>query len=166
MAEENDKHEPNGSGLEAPPAKPATPGRETGSPAATQGLTRRDLVKRGAAGAFAVSMFGDVPINVIEPPSRDAKASGIRNSEGDRSLRRATWKATGIKIASAPTFFTKAERAVTQATRTPTCREDDRNSGVSQRTMTSTAPDRAIAALTISAPAISGTTGFEKPENA
>ena len=111
-------------------------------------------------------MFGDVPINVIEPPSRDAKASGIRNSEGDRSLRRATWKATGIKIASAPTFFTKAERAVTQATRTPTCREDDRNSGVNQRTRTSTAPDRAIAALTISAPPISGTTGFEKPENA
>ena len=71
-----------------------------------------------------------------------------------------------MKIANAPTFLTKAERAATQATSTPTCKEDERNSGVSQRTRTSTAPDRAIAALTISAPAISGTTGFEKPEKA
>ena len=71
-----------------------------------------------------------------------------------------------MKIANAPTFLTNAERAATQATSTPTCNEDDRNNGVSQRTMTSTAPDRAIAALTISAPAISGTTGFEKPEKA
>src|SRR5437763_15140809 len=111
-------------------------------------------------------MFGDVPINVIEPPSRDAKASGIRNSEGERSLRRATWNATGIKIASAPTFFTKAERPATQAASTPTCKEGDRNRGVSQRTRTSTAPDRPIAALTTRAPAISGTTGFENPEKA
>ena len=57
-----------------------------------------------------------------------------------------------MKIASAPTFFTNAERAATQAASTPTCSEDERNSGVSQRTMTSTAPDRAIAALRISAP--------------
>src|SRR5271165_5708836 len=106
-------------------------------------------------------MFGEVPINVIEPPSSEAKLSGIRNSDGERSLRRATWNATGIKIASAPTFLTKAERPATQAVSTPTCREADRNSGVSQRTKTSTAPDRAIAALRTSAPAISGTTGFE-----
>ncbi len=71
-----------------------------------------------------------------------------------------------MKIANAPTFFTNAERAATQAASTPTCREDDRKSGVSQRTRNSTAPDRAIAALTTSAPAISGTTGFEKPEKA
>src|SRR5580692_2991362 len=64
-----------------------------------------------------------------------------------------------MKIANAPTFFTKAERAATQATSTPTCNEDERSSGVSQRTMTSTAPDRAIAALMTSAPAISGTIG-------
>src|SRR5438874_12469428 len=111
-------------------------------------------------------MFGEVPINVIEPPSSEAKASGIRNSEGDRSLRPATWKATGIKIASAPTFFTKAEREATQATSTPTCKEEERNNGVSQRTRISTAPEREIAALTISAPPISGTTGLEKPEKA
>jgi hypothetical protein len=110
-------------------------------------------------------MFGEVPINVIEPPRREAKLSGIKNSEGERSLRRATWT-TGMKIASAPTFFTKADKPATQAARTPTCNDGERNRGVSQRTKASTAPDRAIAALRISAPAISGRTGFAKPENA
>ena len=107
--------------------------------------------------------LGEVPISVIEPPSSDAKDSGIRNSEGERLLRRATWIAAGIKIASAPTFFIKADSTATQATSTPTWESRVCIIGPSRRSSTSIAPDWPIATLTISAAPISGRTGLAKP---
>ena len=112
------------------------------------------------------SRLGEVPIRVIEPPSSEAKDSGIRNSDGERLLRRATWIAAEMKIASAPIFFMNADSTATQATRMPTCKSFERISGVSQRNSTSIAPDWPIATLTISAAAISGRTGLAKPVNA
>ena len=66
-------------------------------------------------------MLGEVPIWVISPPSRAPKDIGIRKQEGDAFDRFAIWKAIGIMMASAPTFFTKAERMVTVATSTNIC---------------------------------------------
>lgn len=50
-------------------------------------------------------MFGGVPIKVSVPPSREPKASGISNSEGDRPLCRDIQIATGMSMANAPTSF-------------------------------------------------------------
>ena len=58
-------------------------------------------------------MFGEVPISVIVPPSSEPKAIGISRQEGEVPVRRASWKATGISMASAPMFLTKAESTVT-----------------------------------------------------
>ena len=79
-------------------------------------------------------MLGEVPTSVIDPPSSEAKESGIRNSDGERLLRRATCTAAGMKIASAPIFLTKAESSTTQPTSTPTWRSRDPTAGRSQRT--------------------------------
>ncbi len=67
-------------------------------------------------------MFGDVPISVMSPPSREPNASGIISRDGDALMRRENWSATGMKIASAPIFFMKADSAVTAVTRTAACR--------------------------------------------
>ena len=64
------------------------------------------------------TMFGEVPISVISPPSSEPKAIGIRKTDADTFERRANWKAIGIMIASAPMFFTKADSTVTTETRT------------------------------------------------
>ena len=66
-------------------------------------------------------MLGEVPTSVIRPPSSEPKAIGISRQEGDVPVRRASWNATGIKIASAPMFLTKADSSVTDATSTSTC---------------------------------------------
>jgi hypothetical protein len=66
-------------------------------------------------------MLGEVPTRVTIPPSREPKAMGIRSREGEVPVRRAIWKATGIIMASAPMFFTKAESTVTAPTSTTTC---------------------------------------------
>ncbi len=67
------------------------------------------------------TILGEVPTCVINPPRRAPKAMGMRKVEGETLERRANWKATGIMIANAPTFFTKAERTVTRATSTASC---------------------------------------------
>ena len=61
---------------------------------------------------------GEVPTSVTMPPKSEPKAMGIRKLEGGVFARRAIWNATGIIIASAPIFFTKADRTVTDATST------------------------------------------------
>ena len=66
--------------------------------------------------------LGEVPISVIVPPSSEPKAIGISRQEGDVPVRRASWKATGISMASAPMFLTKAESSVTAPTSTMTMR--------------------------------------------
>ena len=63
-------------------------------------------------------MLGEVPIRVTMPPSSEPKAIGIRKRDGEVLVRRAIWKATGIIIASAPMFLTKAESTVTTPTST------------------------------------------------
>ena len=60
-------------------------------------------------------MLGEVPTRVTMPPSSEPKAIGIRKLEGGVLVRRAIWNATGIIIASAPMFFTKADSTVTTA---------------------------------------------------
>ena len=66
-------------------------------------------------------MFGEVPTRVTSPPRSEPNAMGIRRADGEVLVRRAIWNATGIIIASAPMFFTKAERTVTLPTKTMTC---------------------------------------------
>ena len=58
-------------------------------------------------------MLGEVPTRVTMPPSSEPKAIGMRKLEGGVLVRRAIWNATGIIIASAPIFFTKADSTVT-----------------------------------------------------
>ncbi len=66
-------------------------------------------------------MLGEVPTSVTIPPSSEPKAIGMSRHEGEVLLRRASWKATGSIIASAPMFFTKADRTVTMNTSSITC---------------------------------------------
>ena len=54
-------------------------------------------------------MFGEVPTNVTMPPSSAPNDIGINNEDGDVPVRLASWKATGMSMASAPTFLTKPE---------------------------------------------------------
>ena len=66
-------------------------------------------------------MLGEVPTSVTMPPSSEPNDIGISNDDGEVPVRRASWKATGISIASAPIFLTKAESKVTEPTRATIC---------------------------------------------
>ena len=55
-------------------------------------------------------MLGEVPICVIRPPSSAPNDIGIRKKDAEVPERFAIWNASGIMMASAPTFFTKADR--------------------------------------------------------
>ena len=61
-------------------------------------------------------IFGEVPTSVTIPPSSAPNDIGISKNDGEVPLRRASWKATGMSMASAPTFLTKAESTVTDPT--------------------------------------------------
>ena len=50
------------------------------------------------------------------PPRSAPNDIGIRSEEGDVPVRRASWKAIGMSMASAPTFLTKADSSVTEPT--------------------------------------------------
>ena len=50
------------------------------------------------------------------PPRRAPNDIGISREEGEVPVRRASWKAIGMNMASAPTFLTKAESSVTEPT--------------------------------------------------
>ena len=54
--------------------------------------------------------FGGVPISVVIPPSKDAKAMGINKYDGEIRLSFPTCMATGITKAKAPTLFIKLEK--------------------------------------------------------
>ena len=69
----------------------------------------------------ATMMLGEVPISVMSPPRREPKESGISRRETGVLLRRENCMASGMKIASAPIFLMKAERAVTAPPSTATC---------------------------------------------
>ena len=111
-------------------------------------------------------MFGDVPIRVMMPPSSEPDASGISTRDGGFSVRRATWSAIGMKIASAPMFFMNAESAVTAEASTATCMPLVRIRGTSGFIRVSTRPERPMAALTTRADPTMMTISSLKPLNA
>ena len=65
-------------------------------------------------------ILGAVPTRVTIPPAMAPKAMGISNREGEDPVRRATCRATGIMIASAPTFLVAMDRRVTTPVSTGT----------------------------------------------
>ncbi len=111
-------------------------------------------------------MFGEVPIIVIVPPSSEPKAIGIRKYEGEIFVRRASWKATGISMASAPIFFTKPAISVTEPTRSRITLRGESRKGASFCSAASTMPERATDALTTSAEPTMMTISSLKPLNA
>ncbi len=111
-------------------------------------------------------MLGDVPISVTSPPSSEAKDIGMSSRPGDTPVRRAIWSATGIIIASAPTFLVTIEMSMVMMTSTGTCACSVLSLGRSGRIAASTTPERAIAALTTSAAPMIITISFENPSNA
>ena len=94
------------------------------------------------------TMLGEVPICVINPPSSEANAIGIRKVEGETFERRANWKAMGIMIASAPMFFTKADSTATVITSSASWPRTEPSSGAKRWTAYSITPLRATPALT------------------
>jgi DeoR/GlpR family transcriptional regulator of sugar metabolism len=110
--------------------------------------------------------LGEVPIRVISPPSREPNASGISTRDAGFSVRRATWIAIGMKIASAPMFLIKAESAVTADASTATWMTLVRIRGTSGFIRLSTNPERPIAALTTRAEPTMMTMSSLKPRNA
>ena len=96
-------------------------------------------------------MFGEVPTRVIRPPSREPNDIGIRNTEGEVPERFGIWKAAGIIMASAPIFLTKAERKVTEPTRTSNCEPACVMPLDSRATPASITPERSTAAEMTSA---------------
>ena len=81
-------------------------------------------------------------------------------------VRRASCKATGMKIASAPMFLLTTDSAAVMPTRTGTCACSVLRRGRRGRITFSTTPERAIAALIRRAEAMMTTTSSEKPSNA
>ena len=119
-----------------------------------------------SARTLATRMLGEVPTSVTMPPSRDAAAMGISRAEGAVLCRRASCSATGMKMASAPTFLVTMESRVTHTTSTGTCVCTVRSRGMTGRISDSTRPERPMAALTTRAAAMITTTSSEKPSNA
>ncbi len=111
-------------------------------------------------------MLGEVPTSVTRPPSSEAKAMGISSAEGGVPVRRASWSATGIRIASAPTFFVTMESTSTDPAMTVTCACTVLSLGSTGRITLSTAPERAMASLTTRAAAMMMTISFANPSNA
>ncbi len=115
---------------------------------------------------FETMMLGEVPTRVTRPPISEPKAIGIRSWETDVPFLRETCAAIGMNMASAPTFFVTIDKSVTAPTSTKTCRRAVRICGINGRMMSSTTPERAIAALTRSAATTITTTSSANPEKA
>ncbi len=119
-----------------------------------------------SARTFETITFGEVPTSVTMPPMSEAEAIGISSAEGGVPLRRASCRAMGMKMASAPTFFVTIDRSRTPATRIGTCRPGLVRRGMSGRIRVSTAPERAMAAERTRAEPTMTTMSSEKPEKA
>ena len=85
--------------------------------------------------------LGGVPIRVVMPPRIEPKATGIRMRPGGMPSRFATWMATGMSSARAPTLFMKPDITAARIVSAPimTVGPPDRGSRV--LVSTSTAPD-------------------------
>ena len=111
-------------------------------------------------------MLGEVPICVIRPPSSAPNDIGIMKLEGEVPERLAIWNASGIMMANAPTFLTKADRIVTVATSTSSCRRTECTCREMRWSASSGTPVWAIAALTTRALPTITTISSLKPVNA
>ena len=111
-------------------------------------------------------MLVDVPTSVTSPPRSAMNDIGISRSEGELSSERPSRIATGISAASAPTFLLIIANRPVNPAMTGTCVCGVRNLLTSGATIGSITPDRAIAAETTSAPAMTMTTSLVKPLNA
>ena len=115
---------------------------------------------------MAITMLGGVPTSVTRPPSSEAKASGIRTTEGRFPAWRAIRSAVGISTASAPTLLMNAESPAATPEVAAICRVGDVPARVSQRATTSTAPEFCSPRLTTSTAATVTTAGWPNPANA
>ena len=111
-------------------------------------------------------MLGEVPTSVTIPPISEPKAMGISMKDRGVPVRRDSCAATGISMASAPTFLVIIDRTVTAETSTVTCACAPLRLRSSGRIAVSTAPERATAAETRRAAATMITTSSPKPEKA
>ena len=68
----------------------------------------------------ATMMFGEVPTRVTMPPAMAPKAIGISRRDGGDPVLRLTDRATGSRIARAPTFLVTIDNRVTAPVSTGT----------------------------------------------
>ncbi len=111
-------------------------------------------------------MLVEVPTSVTRPPSSDMKLIGISSAETELRSDRPSLSAVGIRIAIAPTFLVIIDRIAVAPAITGTCTLNDFSRDTSGRIDASNTPDRAIAALTTRAEAITTTTSLVKPVKA
>jgi hypothetical protein len=111
-------------------------------------------------------MFVDVPTSVTRPPRSDRKAIGIRMDEDDVPVVRDTRRATGMRIASAPTFLVSIDSKAVAPEKAATCVGTVRRRDNKGRRRSSATPDLATAALITSAEAMITTTSLVNPEKA
>ncbi|KAF5051150.1 hypothetical protein DSECCO2_422080 [anaerobic digester metagenome] len=113
-----------------------------------------------------MTRLGGVPIRVMVPPRIDPKARGIRIFPGGRSSLRATWMATGISRANAPTLFMNADRTAPSAASAAMLAVGLASPGSTILLKTSTAPESCRARLSTSTQATVTTAGWPKPAKA
>ena len=111
-------------------------------------------------------MLVEVPTSVTSPPSSEMNAIGISSAEAEESLPRPMRIATGIIVASAPTFFVTIANSPVTAVRTGTCVRGVVRRAAIGRSSGSITWLRLIAALTTSAEAMMMTTSLANPSNA
>ncbi len=111
-------------------------------------------------------MLVEVPTRVTSPPSSEANDIGINRRETEVPVRRESCCATGISIASAPTFLVDIESSAVAAAITGTWLRSVFSRSSSGRSAASTTPLRWKAALTTSAEAMITTTSLLKPSKA
>ena len=110
--------------------------------------------------------LGGVPISVVMPPRMVPNASGISTRPGGSSRRVASWIATGINSAIAPTLFMKPDNTAPSPTSAARLQLAPAFFGIVWRTSTSTAPDSCKPRLSTSTQATEITAGWPKPAKA
>ncbi len=110
--------------------------------------------------------LGGVPIRVVVPPRMEPKARGMRTWPGARPRRPATWIATGIKRASAPTLFMNPESTAARAARAAMLSVGPALAGSTVLVSTSTAPEICRPRLSTSTQATVTTAGWPNPAKA
>ena len=89
----------------------------------------------------AMIRFGGVPMRVVVPPRMEPKASGMSTLPGGSRSRPASWMATGMSRASAPTLFMKPDSTAASVTSAPMLTVGPALAGSTTRVSASTAPE-------------------------